>query len=83
MEYRVSISLDAQGDIRSFQAYEQRIIIRSIRTCLTRDALVETNCRKPLEPNQVGSWKLRVDIYRIFYDVEGAAVYITAVGYDE
>ena len=56
MEYRVSISLDAQGDIRSFKAYEQRIIIRSIRTGLTRDALVETNRRKPLEPNQVGSW---------------------------
>ena len=39
--------------------------------------------RKPLEPNQLGSWELRIDRYRVFYDVENDTVYVTAVGYKE
>lgn len=83
MEYSINITPDAQGDIRYLKAYEQRIIMRSIREFLTYDVRIETNRRKALEPNQIGSWELRIDIYRIFYDIEEATVYITAVGYKD
>ena len=83
MEYHINITPDAQSDIRTFKAYEQRIISRGIRTFLTNDAHVETNRRKALEPNELGTWELRIDIYRIFYDIEDATVYITAVGYKD
>lgn len=83
MEYSINITPDAQDDIRYFKAYEQRIITRSIREFLIRDARIETSRRKPLEPNQLGTWELRIDIYRIFYDIEAATVYITAVGYKD
>ena len=83
MAYSVHITPDAQEDIRYFKAYERRIITRSIRTFLTRDALVETNRRKALDPNHLGSWELRIDYYRVFYDVEDDTVYVTAVGYKD
>jgi mRNA-degrading endonuclease RelE of RelBE toxin-antitoxin system len=83
MEHIVNITPDAQEDIHFFKAYERRIIASGIRTFLTRDALVETNRRKPLEPNQLGSWELCIDHYRVFYDVEDDIVYVTAVGYKE
>ena len=81
--YIVNITPDAQGDIRYFKAYERRIITSNIRTFLTHDVLVETNRRKSLEPNQLGSWELRIDQYRVFYDVEDTVVYVTAVGYKD
>lgn len=83
MTYSVNITPDARQDIRFFKAYERRIISSGIRTFLTRDVLVETNRRKPLEPNQLGTWELRIEQYRVFYDVEGDTVYVTAVGYKQ
>lgn len=83
MLHIVNITPDAQEDIRFFKPYERRIITNGIRTFLTRDPLVETNRRKWLEPNQLGSWELRTDRYRVFYDVEDDIVYVTAVGYKE
>jgi len=83
MLYIVNITPDAQEDIRFFKVYERRIITSGIRTFLIRDALVEINRRNSLEPNQFGSWELRVDQYRVFYDVEDDTVYVTAVGFKE
>lgn len=83
MTYRINITPDAREDIRYFKVYEQRIINDGISRFLTQDALVETNRRKPLDPNEVSSWELRIDTYRVFYDVEGTIVYIVAVGHKE
>jgi mRNA-degrading endonuclease RelE of RelBE toxin-antitoxin system len=83
MEFTVNVTPSARADIRFFKAYEQRIIAGGIRTYLTRDALVETDRRKLLEPNDLAPWELRVDKYRIFYDVEDDTVHIIAVGYKE
>ena len=81
--YVVNITPDAQEDIRFFKAFARRIITSDIRTFLTRDAMVETDRRKSLEPNQFVSWELRIEQYRVFYDVESDTVYVTAVGYKE
>jgi mRNA-degrading endonuclease RelE of RelBE toxin-antitoxin system len=83
MDFTVNITPSARADIRSFKAYEQRIIANGIRTYLTRDALVETDRRKLLEPNNLAPWELRIDDYRVFYDVEDDTVHITTVGYKD
>jgi mRNA-degrading endonuclease RelE of RelBE toxin-antitoxin system len=81
MDFTVNITPSARADIRYFKAYEQRIIATGIRTFLTRDALVETDRRKLLELNELASWELRIDNYRVFYDVEDDTVHIIAVGH--
>jgi mRNA-degrading endonuclease RelE of RelBE toxin-antitoxin system len=83
MEFTVKITPSARADIRYFKVYEQRIIATGIRTYLTRDALVETDRRKLLEPNNLAPWELRIDDYHVFYDVEDDAVHVTAVGYKD
>jgi mRNA-degrading endonuclease RelE of RelBE toxin-antitoxin system len=81
MEFTVNITSSARTDIRFFKTYEQRIIATGIRIFLTRDALVETDRRKLLESNSLASWELRMDNYRVFYDVEDDIVHIIAVGH--
>jgi len=46
-------------------------------------ATEESRNRKRLRPNQLAEWELRVDEFRVFYDLdaETAAVKIEAVGH--
>ena len=50
---------------------------------MLHEPLVETRHRKPLRPNDLSAWELRVGNFRVFYDVneEKKVVLIKAVGY--
>lgn len=47
--------------------------------------MTKTSNRKPLRPNELSKWELRVSEYRIFHDVDEITltVKIKAVGYKE
>jgi hypothetical protein len=50
------------------------------------EPLTETRNRKPMRPNPLAGWELRVGSMRIYYDVEDATqpvVVINAVGIKE
>ena len=50
---------------------------------LKYEPLVETRNRKPMEPNSLATWELRIGNLRVYYDVEDNTVYliyIQAVG---
>lgn len=58
-------------------------MFRAIEVQLTHEPLKETRHRKPLRPNPIARWELRVGRFRVFDDVaEGspAAVRVLAVG---
>jgi len=45
--------------------------------------MVETKNRKPMRPNPLASWELRIGKLRVYYDIEeeaGNVVYIVAIG---
>jgi hypothetical protein len=46
---------------------------------------LETRNRKPMRPNPVAPWELRIGILRVYYDIEAAesVVRILAVGVKE
>lgn len=46
---------------------------------------IATKNRKPLRPNELAEWELRVAKYRIFYDIvsEPRTVKIKAIGWKE
>ena len=84
MEYRISLTESAKGDIAHFEAQEQRTIVAGIMAHLKADAEVRTKKKKPLRPNPIAPWELRLDRYRVFYSVEsGGTVKIVAVGHKE
>lgn len=50
---------------------------------LTHQPRVETRNHKPMRPNPLAPWELRIDTLRVYYDVEDTPepkVYIRAVG---
>jgi len=69
--------------IRLFQEGRTKFILDNIEASLRHESLVETRHRKPLRPNNLSAWELRVGDFRVFYDAEEdeKVVLIKAVGY--
>ena len=71
-------------------AAESSTLLDAIREQLAHEPLVETRKRKPLRPNPLAPWELRVGPLRAFYDVRPGklealadVVYVLAVGKKE
>ena len=84
MEYRISLTESAKGDIAHFETHEQRIIVAGIISHLKADAEVRTRKKKPLRPNPIAPWELRLDRFRVFYSIEeDSKLKVMAVGHKE
>jgi mRNA-degrading endonuclease RelE of RelBE toxin-antitoxin system len=68
--YDIEFTSEAIEDLKSFRKSEQQTIISSIDTQLKYQPTVETRNRFPMRPNEVAEWELRIDKYRVFYNVE-------------
>ena len=81
--FRIEFTPEALEDIRHFRKRDQKRIIEWIENQLIHQPTQETRNRKKLRPNRVAEWELRVDKFRIFYDLNEASgvVKIEAVGY--
>ena len=61
-------------------------MLDAIETQLAHEPLVETRNRKPLRPNPIAPWELRVGALRVFYEVsaeEPGMINVLAVGQKE
>ena len=83
--FELEITDAALDDLRYFGKYEQKRILDEIEKQLCAEPLTRTRNRKPLRPNDLSEWELRVDRYRVFYDanVEAGTVKIKAIGWKE
>lgn len=73
---------DSAIEVDFFRKNERRRIADGIAFFLAQDANVETRRRKPLRPNRLAPWELRLGDYRVFYDFEEHdKVKIVAVGH--
>jgi mRNA-degrading endonuclease RelE of RelBE toxin-antitoxin system len=81
--FTIEFTPEALDDLRQFRAYECRQIIAAIEEQLHYQPYQETRNRKRLRPNTLAEWELRVDVFRIFYDVDTdhQSVKIEAIGY--
>ncbi len=67
-------------------ARQQTIVLDTVEEQLAHQPTLETRNRKPMRPNPLAPWELRVGNLRVYYDVQEkpeAAVYIRAVGIKE
>lgn len=85
MAYRIEYSPEALEHLRYLTARQQAIIVDSIDEQLVYQPMVETKNRKPMRPNSLALWELRVGDLRIYYDVEEpeAIVCVNAIGVKE
>lgn len=67
-EYRIEFSPEAIDHLDDLPARSRRIVIDAVEEHLRHEPTVETRNRKPLRPNPVAPWELRVGNIRVFYD---------------
>jgi mRNA-degrading endonuclease RelE of RelBE toxin-antitoxin system len=83
MAYRIELAESVKEQIKALPAYQRSLILESIERELVHEPLNETRNRKPLRPNPIAPWELRVGDLRVFYDViadEPDVVRVLAVG---
>ena len=86
MPYRIDYSPDAEDHMRVLTARQEAIVLDAVDNQLMYQPMVETKNRKPMRPNPVAPWELRIGNLRVYYDVEEdpePLVYIRAVGVKE
>lgn len=81
--YEIGYTSEARKDLNSFRKFEQKYILDEIDRQLQHEPNVETRNRKSLRPNDVAEWELRIDKFRVFYDIYETlkVVNIEAIGY--
>ena len=83
MPYQVAFAESVKAHLEALTAGQRATVLAAVETQLTNEPLTETRNRKPLRPNPVAPWELRVGKMRVFYDVsEGPlqTVRVLAVG---
>jgi mRNA-degrading endonuclease RelE of RelBE toxin-antitoxin system len=86
LSYRIEYSPVAEEHLRRLTARQQATVLDTVDEQLMHQPMVETRHRKPMRPNPVAPWELRIGDLRVYYDVEEepeAAVLIRAVGLKE
>jgi mRNA-degrading endonuclease RelE of RelBE toxin-antitoxin system len=64
---KIEFTEDAIQDLRSLRKSEQQIAVDAIEQQLAFEPLTDSRNRKPLRPNDLSQWELRVDRVRVFY----------------
>jgi mRNA-degrading endonuclease RelE of RelBE toxin-antitoxin system len=83
MAYRIEFSPEAAEHISRLKANQRTRLLETIERQLTHQPMVETRHRKPLRPNPVAQYRLRIGELRVYYDVSDAperVVIVKAVG---
>ncbi len=86
MPYQIEYSPDAEDHLKALTARQQAIVLDMVEEQLIYQPTVETRNRKPMRPNPIAPWELRIGNLRVYYDVEEdpePVVYIRAVGVKE
>lgn len=83
MPFRVEYAPDAEGHLKLLTARQRSLVMDAVEKQLSHDALVETRNRKPMRPNPLAPWELRIGNLRVYYDIlkgDLPLVLILAVG---
>lgn len=83
MAYKVEFAESVKAHLAALTAGERSAILLAIERQLQYEPLVETRNRKPLRPNPMAPWGLRVGRLRVFYEMglgDPRVVRVLAVG---
>ncbi len=87
MPFEIEFTRTAADHVHGYKKFEQQIILDAVAEQLPQDATKEARNRKRLSENELSDWELRVEKFRVFYDViveeDRQVVKIKAVGHKE
>ena len=70
MSYRLEFAASVKPQLEALTAKQRSTVIDAIEKHIVHQPLVETRNRKRLRPNLIAPWELRVQDFRVFYEVE-------------
>jgi mRNA-degrading endonuclease RelE of RelBE toxin-antitoxin system len=79
MMFEIRFSEDAERHLKQFSARDRRILIAAIEEQLAHQPTVPTRNRKLLRANPLATWELRVQEFRVLYNVDEAIVTVLVV----
>jgi mRNA-degrading endonuclease RelE of RelBE toxin-antitoxin system len=80
VRYTIEFAVSVEDHLVSLTAAERRSALDAIEKRLRHEPLTPSRNRKPLRPNALAPWALRIGSLRVFYDVRHAKVRILAIG---
>lgn len=86
MKYRIEYSPVTEGHFRVLTKRQQMILLNAVEKQLQHQPDAETRNRKPMRPNPIAPWELRIGNLRVYYDFEDEpepVVYVRAIGIKE
>jgi len=86
LPYEIEYSPETEDHLRALTARQRSIVLDSIDKQLKYQPTEETRNRRPMRPNPLAPWELRIGNLRVYYDVETEpelTVFILAVGIKE
>lgn len=80
--FRIEFTPEAVDDLASMRTFDQRRLVTAMEIQLVHEPNRETRNRKQLRPNKLAEWELRVEAFRVFYDVleDDGIVKVVAIG---
>ena len=79
MRYEIQFAESANRQLKALKASDRALVVMRIEKQLCDDPLKATRNRKPLRPNPIAPWELRVKNTRVFYDVAGGGRNVVSV----
>ena len=86
LPYRIEYSPEAEEHLRFLTARQCATVLDGVDEQLVHEPMAETRNRKPMRPNPLAPWELRIGNLRVYYDLEDEPepmVHIRAVGIKE
>jgi mRNA-degrading endonuclease RelE of RelBE toxin-antitoxin system len=83
LKYRIEYSPETEEHFRYLSKRQQGIVLDAVERQLQFQPDIETRNRKPMRPNPLAPWELRIGTLRVYYDFEDSperVVFIRAVG---
>jgi mRNA-degrading endonuclease RelE of RelBE toxin-antitoxin system len=81
--YAIEYSPETDEHLRVLTARQRTLVFDTVDRQLAYQPAVETRNRRPMRPNPVAPWELRIGKLRVYYDVAETpepVVFIRAVG---
>jgi mRNA-degrading endonuclease RelE of RelBE toxin-antitoxin system len=77
--FEIRFSEDAERHLKAFSARDRGIVFSAIEEQLAHQPTVPTRNRKQLRPNPMATWELRVQEFRVLYNVDEEIVTVLVV----
>ena len=69
LSYRIEYSLETGDHFQALTARRRALVFDAVDEQLAHEPAMETRNRKPMRPNPVAPWELRVRELRVYYDI--------------